>query len=117
MAEPGERVVFQCAVQGLPAPWATWDKDGIIITPSSRVTVREKDDVLRILEIEEVTVEDVGLYRITIENECGRVEASARLEVITAEGKFHAGVRAYSPSPRRAACYRGRLTGSSPRRD
>lgn len=102
VVEPGERVVFQCAVQGLPAPWATWDKDGVIITPSSRITVREKDDVLRILEIEDVGVEDVGLYRVSVENELGRAEAAARLEVITPAGRFHAGVRAYSPAPRRA---------------
>ncbi|CAG9781712.1 unnamed protein product [Diatraea saccharalis] len=102
VVEEGEHVVFQCAVRGLPAPWATWDKDGIIVTPSSRITIREKDEILRILEIEQVTVEDVGLYRITLENDYGRVEASARLEVITQQGKFYAGVRSYSASPRRA---------------
>ncbi|CAH0577797.1 unnamed protein product [Chrysodeixis includens] len=106
VVEEGEQVTFKCAVKGLPAPWATWDKDGIIITPSARVTLKEKDELLRILEIEQVTIEDVGVYRITIENEFGRAEASARLEVITQKGKFYGGVRAYSPSPRKSLSYR-----------
>lgn len=113
VVEEGDHVVFQCAVKGLPAPWATWDKDGVIITPSSRITIREKDEVLRILEIEQVTIEDVGLYRITLENDYGRVEASARLEVITHKGRFYAGVRSISPSPRRSYMYRRRTPSLS----
>jgi myosin-light-chain kinase len=74
-------VRFQCAIAGHPTPWVTWDKDGLLVTPSARLTLTERED-LRILEISEVTVEDAGFYRITLENEVGRVEASARLEVI-----------------------------------
>ncbi|CAG5003249.1 unnamed protein product [Parnassius apollo] len=73
VAEEGDTVVFQCAVKGLPAPWTTWDKDGVVITPSSRINIKEKDEILRILEIEEVTSEDVGLYRVTLENDYGEV--------------------------------------------
>lgn len=69
--------------------------------------------MLRILEIDEVTPDDVGLYRITLENDFGQVEASARLEMITHAGKFCAGVRAYSASPRRAM----RRHHSQPRQD
>lgn len=112
VVEEGDNVIFQCAVKGLPSPWATWDKDGIIITPTSRISIREKDDILRILEIEQVSVEDVGVYRITVENEFGRAEASARLEVITRSGKFYAGVRAYSVSPRKSFPYRLRPSTS-----
>lgn len=115
VVEEGERVVFKCAVKGLPNPWATWDKDGIVITPTSRITIREKDEILRILEIEEVTIEDVGLYRITLENDYGRAEASARLEVITRKGKFYGGIRSVSASPRRTP-YR-RRTPSTSRQD
>ncbi|XP_023937954.2 uncharacterized protein LOC112045836 isoform X2 [Bicyclus anynana] len=107
VVEEGDTVVFQCAVKGLPPPWATWDKDGIIITPTARISIREKDDMFRILEIEQVTVEDVGLYRVTLENDYGRAEASARLDVISQTGKFH-GSRSYSVSPRRCQSYRRR---------
>lgn len=82
VAEEGETVRFQCAVAGHPAPWCVWDKDGITVTPTARITVKEKDDI-RILEIAEVTPEDGGLYRVTLENDYGRTEATARLEVIS----------------------------------
>lgn len=81
VAEEGETVRFQCAVAGHPAPWVTWDKDGISVMPSARISLKEKDDV-RILEITEITHEDAGLYRITLENDVGRTEATARLEII-----------------------------------
>lgn len=105
VAEEGDEVTFQCAIKGLPVPWTTWDKDGVIITPSSRITIKEKDE-MRIIVIEEVNIEDVGIYRITVENEFGRAEASARLEVITHKGKFYGGLRAYSASPRKTMTYR-----------
>ncbi|CAH2103686.1 unnamed protein product [Euphydryas editha] len=113
VAEEGDTVVFQCAVKGLPQPWATWDKDGIIITPSARITIKEKDEMLRILEIEQVTIEDVGLYRISLENDYGRAEASARLEVITQKGKFYGSTRSFSVSPRKTLPYRRRTPSFS----
>ncbi|XP_050361303.1 titin-like isoform X2 [Nymphalis io] len=112
VAEEGDTIVFQCAVKGLPPPWATWDKDGIIITPSARISIKEKDEMFRILEIEQVTIEDVGLYRISLENDYGRAEASARLEVITQKGKFY-GTRSYSVSPRKTLPYRRRTPSFS----
>nr|XP_037874741.1 titin homolog isoform X4 [Bombyx mori] len=115
VVEEGENVTFKCAVKGNPSPWASWDKDGSIITPSARITVKEKEEIMRILEIDEVSIEDVGIYRITVENELGRAEASARLEVITRSGKFYGGLRAYSASPRKCLSYRRRP--STPRQD
>ncbi|XP_050683338.1 uncharacterized protein LOC126978524 isoform X2 [Leptidea sinapis] len=116
VVEEGDTVVFQCAVAGLPPPWATWDKDGLIIIPSSRITIKEKDEMLRILQIEQVSIDDVGLYRISLENEYGRAEASARLEVISHKGKFYTGVRSYSASPTRSLCRR-RTTPTRNRQD
>lgn len=75
---------FQCAVVGHPTPWVKWDKNGTIVTPTARISVKERDDV-KIVEIMEVTQEDGGLYRVTVENDYGRIEASARLEVISME--------------------------------
>lgn len=82
VVEEGETVRFQCAVVGHPTPWLKWDKNGIVVTPTTRISIVEKDDV-KILEIGEVTQEDAGLYRVTLENDFGRIEASARLEVIS----------------------------------
>lgn len=90
VVEEGDSVRFQCAIAGHPTPWTTWDKDGMIVTPTTRISVKEVDD-LRFLDIEEVTYDDAGLYRITIENDYGRIEATARLDVI--------GSSRYSKSP------------------
>lgn len=114
VAEEGETVQFQCAIAGHPTPWSTWDRDGQIVTPSTRITIKERDD-LRILEIDEVTHEDAGLYRITLENEYGRIEATARLDII-GSGRSAAGrgIRIGS-SPSRNISVSRRLMGSSTR--
>lgn len=90
VVEEGDSVRFQCAIAGHPMPWSTWDKDGLIVTPTTRIAIKEVND-LRYLEIEEVTFDDAGLYRITLENDYGRIEATARLDVI--------GSSRYSKSP------------------
>ncbi|KAL7299322.1 hypothetical protein TKK_0007901 [Trichogramma kaykai] len=82
VVEEGETVRFQCAVSGHPLPWCTWDKDGQPLTNSSRVSITEKDDI-RTVEISDVHFEDAGLYRVTLENDVGKTEATARLEIIS----------------------------------
>lgn len=82
VAEEGETIRFQCAITGHPMPWVIWDKNGVPITQTPRIVIKEKDD-LRVLEISQVTSEDAGLYRVTLENDVGRTEASARLEIIS----------------------------------
>ena len=82
LVQEGETVRFQCAIVGHPAPWIRWDKNGIIVTPSTRISIKERDDI-KILEIIDVMREDAALYRVTAENDFGRIEASARLEVIS----------------------------------
>lgn len=113
LAEEGETVRFQCAIAGHPTPWSTWDRDGIIVTPTTRINIKERDD-LRILEIEEVTKEDAGLYRITLENEYGRIEATARLDIISNKRGSGHGIRT-SASPRRSISSSRRIMGNSTR--
>lgn len=112
IVEEGENVKFQCAVAGHPVPWSTWDKNGNIVTQSSRITISEKDD-LQILEIEQVTFEDAGLYRITLENDFGRIEATARLDVIASKGSTSRGTNSVHSSPRKSGSYSKRLMGNS----
>lgn len=83
----------------------TWDKDGEVVTPSSRITVLERDD-LKILEISDVTPNDSGVYRVRLENDLGKIEASAKLEVIKHRTFSMRGLRARSSSPRPAPAYR-----------
>ncbi|XP_034478596.1 myosin light chain kinase, smooth muscle-like isoform X2 [Drosophila innubila] len=114
VVEEGDSVRFQCAIAGHPSPWATWDKDGLIVTPSPRIAVKEVDD-LRFIEIDEVGFDDAGLYRITLENDFGRIEATARLDVISSsrysKSPSTRSVRA-SSSRRNAYLYR-RIMGPS----
>lgn len=114
VCEEGETVRFQCAIAGHPIPWSTWDKDGIIVTPSSRFTIKERDD-MRYLEIEEVCFEDAGLYRITLENDYGRIEATARLDIIKSQKSSTKGIRASSAPSRnsRSASSSRRIMGYS----
>lgn len=96
---------FQCAVSGHPDPFVTWDKDGEIVTPSPRITIMERDD-LKILEISDVTPNDSGVYRVRLENDLGKIEASAKLEVIKHRTFSMRGLRARSSSPRPTPTYR-----------
>lgn len=66
------------------------------------------------MEIEEVTTEDAGLYRITLENEYGRIEATARLDIISNKRSSGHGIRT-SASPRRSISSSRRIMGNSTR--
>lgn len=104
VAEEGETVRFQCAVAGHPDPWVTWQKDGEVVTPSARLRITEREDI-RTLEISEVSHKDSGIYKIILENDVGRVEASAKLDVIHHRFASSSGLRARSLSPRAAPIY------------
>ncbi|XP_030387654.1 titin homolog isoform X3 [Scaptodrosophila lebanonensis] len=114
VVEEGDSVRFQCAIGGHPTPWATWDKDGMIVTPTTRIAVKEVDD-LRWIEIDEVTFDDAGLYRVTLENDFGRIEATARLDVISSSryGKSPSTRSVRASSSRRNAYLYRRIMGPS----
>lgn len=112
VCEEGDTVRFQCAIAGHPIPWSTWDKDGIIVTPATRLTIKERDD-MRYLEIEEVCFEDAGLYRITLENDYGRIEATARLDIIKSNRSSTKGIRATSAPSRNSRSTSRRIMGYS----
>lgn len=99
VAQEGETVRFQCSIAGHPEPWATWTKDGQNVISNRRIAIKENDD-LRILEISQVTPEDAGVYRVTVENNFGKVEANAKLDVIKHRDFSMRGLRARSASPR-----------------
>lgn len=83
-----------------------------MVLPSRRFRIMDRDD-LRILEIEHVTMDDSGLYRITLENEYGRIETTARLDVICNRRRTTKMQRAVSASPRRPYHWTRRLRGNS----
>lgn len=114
LAEEGETVELHCVIAGHPFPWSTWDKDGIIVTATNRISIKERDD-MRILEIQEVTLEDAGLYRITIENDYGRIEATARLDILKNKRSGSGNGIRTSASPYRGTSYSRRIMGNSTR--
>lgn len=114
VAEEGETVRFQCAIAGHPEPCTVWHKNGQIIIPSNRINITERDDI-RTLEIADVKTSDSGVYKIILENDVGKIEASARLDVIPHRGFSMRGIRARSCSPGPAANYRKYFTTSSTR--
>lgn len=114
VVEEGSSIRFQCTIGGHPVPWTTWDKEGIIVSPTSRISVKEHNDI-RYLEIDEVCFEDAGLYRVTLENDYGRIEATARLDVISSSrySKSPSGRGIRSSSSRRNGNIHRRLMGPS----
>ncbi len=84
------------------------------MTPSQRFIIKERDD-LRYLEIEEVCFEDAGLYRITLENDYGRIEATARLDIIKSDKIHRRGIRASSAPNRSSRSMSRRIMGYSTR--
>jgi len=113
IVEEGESVTFQCAVKGNPTPRATWDKDAMKISTGGRVNIESKDDI-RLIEIPKVTQQDAGLYRITIENDLGREQATARLDVIKSTGNKYTGyVRSWHTSPSTTPYFSRTLPSSS----
>ncbi|KAL5515451.1 hypothetical protein EMCRGX_G000618 [Ephydatia muelleri] len=55
----GAMVMFDCFAVGTPVPTISWFKDGVAISPSSRVTFAQTD---KILAISNVTMGDGGAY-------------------------------------------------------
>lgn len=70
---------------------------------------------MRHLEIVEVCFEDAGLYRITLENDYGRIEATARLDIIKSKRSSTRGIRASSAPSRHSRSISRRIMGYSTR--
>ncbi|XP_065094647.1 titin homolog isoform X3 [Ochlerotatus camptorhynchus] len=76
----GGSVSFKCTVHSQLSCWSVWDKNGIISIPSHRIVLTESSNT-KCLKITNVSSADSGFYRITVENDHGRVEASIQLKV------------------------------------
>lgn len=82
---------------GHPTPRAVWDKDSLKLQEGGRYKMEAREET-RTLEIPKVTQQDAGLYRVTIENDLGREQATARLDVIS---ECQWGVSASAPPSQR----------------
>nr|XP_002122169.1 myosin light chain kinase, smooth muscle isoform X2 [Ciona intestinalis] len=76
----GDRVRFECKVEGRPKPTVVWNKDGKVVTASSRVRVMEIYGS-HSLVISRTEHTDNGVYSITASNHVGSETCSAQLHV------------------------------------
>lgn len=77
----GASVSLTCTVHSQLRCWSVWDKNGTINIPSHRIIINDSFNT-KCLNISNVYSSDSGFYRITVENDHGRVEATIQLIVV-----------------------------------
>lgn len=85
--QEGDRIVFKCAVRGVPTPNVEWFKDGISIQNNSDFQTTFNNGLCS-LTIEETMLADTANFHCRATNSAGQTETLARLSVtenITAE--------------------------------
>lgn len=76
----GQMGRFSCKITGRPQPQVTWMKGDVPLQPSARVSMSEKNGV-QVLEIHEVSQDDVGVYTCMVVNGSGKASMSAELSI------------------------------------
>ena len=74
-------VEFKCVVVGEPRPDIRWFKDGKPISEDGKHKIQSELDGTQILQIIDVTVVDVGKYKVEASNTVGSVFSQADLIV------------------------------------
>ncbi|XP_042523295.1 myosin light chain kinase, smooth muscle isoform X1 [Dipodomys spectabilis] len=80
VVKEGQMGRFSCKITGRPPPQVTWLKENIPLQPSARVSMSEKNGV-QVLEIHDVTHDDVGVYTCMVVNGSGKASMSAELSI------------------------------------
>ncbi|XP_006884284.1 PREDICTED: myosin light chain kinase, smooth muscle isoform X4 [Elephantulus edwardii] len=80
VVKEGQMGRFSCKITGRPQPQVTWLKGEVPLQPSARVSMSEKNGA-QILEIQEVSQEDVGVYTCMVVNGSGKASMSAELSI------------------------------------
>uniref|UniRef100_A0A8C2YR50 Myosin light chain kinase, smooth muscle n=1 Tax=Chinchilla lanigera TaxID=34839 RepID=A0A8C2YR50_CHILA len=80
VVKEGQMGRFSCKVTGRPQPQVTWLKGNVPLQPSARVSMSEKNG-MQVLEIHEVTQDDVGMYTCMVVNGSGKASMSAELSI------------------------------------
>ncbi|XP_006869427.1 PREDICTED: myosin light chain kinase, smooth muscle isoform X2 [Chrysochloris asiatica] len=71
---------FSCKITGRPQPQVTWLKGNVPLQPSARMCMSEKNGV-QVLEIHDVSQDDVGVYTCMVANGSGKASMSADLSI------------------------------------
>ncbi|XP_025769329.1 myosin light chain kinase, smooth muscle [Puma concolor] len=80
VVKEGQMGRFSCKITGRPQPQVTWLKGDVPLKPSARVSMSEKNGV-QVLEIHEVSRDDVGVYTCLVVNGSGKASMSAELSI------------------------------------
>ncbi|XP_062064938.1 myosin light chain kinase, smooth muscle isoform X1 [Lepus europaeus] len=78
VVKEGQMGRFSCKITGRPQPQVTWLKGNVPLQPSARVSMSEKNG-MQVLEIQEVSQDDVGVYTCLVVNGSGKASMSAEL--------------------------------------
>jgi len=85
----GKLVIMDCKVKAKPKPQIVWTHASKVVKESSKISisiVQEKEDIYYIkLTLNDPGPDDSGLYKCTIKNELGELNANLTLNV---ESKF-----------------------------
>nr|XP_045002835.1 myosin light chain kinase, smooth muscle isoform X1 [Jaculus jaculus] len=103
VVKDGQMGRFSCKITGRPPPQVTWLKGNAPLQPSARVSMSEKNG-MQVLEIHEVTREDVGVYTCLAVNGSGKTSMSAELSIPGLNNTTRScgsGTKALSPDIRR----------------
>ncbi|XP_043450276.1 myosin light chain kinase, smooth muscle isoform X2 [Prionailurus bengalensis] len=80
VVKEGQMGRFSCKITGRPQPQVTWLKGDVPLKPSARVSMSEKNGV-QVLEIREVSRDDMGVYTCMVVNGSGKASMSAELSI------------------------------------
>ena len=69
--EIGQSAKMEAKVIGTPSPEIKWYKDDIAIKTNERIRTKRADDGTLTVEIDNVTEEDLGLYKVLASNSAG----------------------------------------------
>lgn len=78
----GNKLIIHCEIEASPKPEIKWFKENMIISESDHIKTRivENKKLLNLyLEINNVTSDDSGLFKVNAKNRLGEVSASIAL--------------------------------------
>jgi len=80
--DEGKRLLFECRIQADPKPTISWFHNGAPVASSSRhklLVDKDGHSYFATLQIQNVTVEDAGKYKVTAKDELGESNATISL--------------------------------------
>ncbi|XP_053671378.1 myosin light chain kinase, smooth muscle-like [Anopheles nili] len=76
-----ETAIFQCIIEGYPAPVMRWQRNGVTLAPSRTISIQSKGSLCT-MKIQGVASKDAGPYQLVIGNASGQVERTIELLVL-----------------------------------